>query len=277
MSVRNANNGMITKIWGPPLWKSLEYIVYGYPEKEPTYEQKQDYLTFFIKLGSVLPCRFCRDSYKEFITTGETNLTLDALKNREALTTWLFLLRERVNKKLGVTYGISKDILDKRTEACRASCAIKENQKGCIMPADDKARAYRISQIRDAPLILNEMSTLFIPYAKERGLVDKDFDVALSCNNNSCIHDKIADLNCIEWCDRNARCWQIIDNMRQNKTPSLELDGPYKDLPTIQETKLILLMSTNLCFEELNKIINILANRNMCNKNSRIYKLSKPI
>ena len=59
-------NGLITKIWGPHLWFSLNSIVFGFPVK-PTLEQKQQYITFFKSLGWVLPCSHCRESYNFFI------------------------------------------------------------------------------------------------------------------------------------------------------------------------------------------------------------------
>ena len=36
----NANNGLITKIWGPPAWEFLHSITFGFPIS-PTPEQKE--------------------------------------------------------------------------------------------------------------------------------------------------------------------------------------------------------------------------------------------
>ena len=36
----SANNGLLTKIWGPHLWKSLHCIAFGYPSN-PTDDEKK--------------------------------------------------------------------------------------------------------------------------------------------------------------------------------------------------------------------------------------------
>ena len=60
----NANNGLLTKIWGPPLWESFHAITFGYP-MEPDEEIKNNYKQWLISLGDVLPCSYCRNSYKQ--------------------------------------------------------------------------------------------------------------------------------------------------------------------------------------------------------------------
>ena len=117
----NVNNGLITKIWGPPLWTSLHCITFGYPI-EPTPEQKINYKIFLEKVGDVLPCKFCRDSYKKFINEPDTLLDDNALKNRGSLTKWLYDLHNKVNNKLGFTYGVTYESIVNRYEKFRAKC-----------------------------------------------------------------------------------------------------------------------------------------------------------
>ena len=62
MTTNNDNMGLLTKIWGPPLWESLHCITFAFPSN-PTNEEKQHYLAFFKSLGNVLPCSLCRSSY----------------------------------------------------------------------------------------------------------------------------------------------------------------------------------------------------------------------
>jgi hypothetical protein len=38
----NKNNGLITKIWGPPMWESIHCIAHGYPV-EPTKQNIEKY------------------------------------------------------------------------------------------------------------------------------------------------------------------------------------------------------------------------------------------
>ena len=102
----DANNGLITSIWGPPTWESFHSITFGYPIK-PSEEQKKDYMEYFRLLGKVLPCVYCRVSYDNFITdeTNKTLLNMDTMKSRETLTKWGMYLHDAVNNKLGVNYG----------------------------------------------------------------------------------------------------------------------------------------------------------------------------
>ena len=74
-------------------------------------------------------------------------------------------------------------------------------------------------------------------------------------NNNTCVN-------------RNIYCRNIIKNMRENSISSLEKEGRYKGLPTIDETKLILGMSSNLNKDELDEIVKKL-------KIKKKYKLRK--
>lgn len=71
--------------------------------------------------------------------------------------------------------------------------------------------------------------------------------------------DSIKNLNQLKrneefWLLRDKYCWGIINKMRKNGIPSVELEGEYKNLPTMMELKLMKMMSTNICCEEINKI-----------------------
>src|SRR5579872_2512487 len=85
----NRNNGLITKIWGSSTWTSNHAITFGYPI-EPNEQQKKDYHDYFVLLGKVLPCKYCRDSYNTFITSGDSKLTNADLESRETLTKWFY-------------------------------------------------------------------------------------------------------------------------------------------------------------------------------------------
>lgn len=249
----NANNGLITKIWGPPLWKSLHCIAYGYPI-EPTDEIKTFYKNFFVNLGNVLPCKYCRISYNEFIKVGDTTLNDEVFESRYTLTKWLYRLHNRVNKKLDVDYGIEYEEVNHRYESYRASCSTNINQKGCLMPADAKAKSYRIAEIKDAPLITYELASKFIDYCNRRGIDTNNDGYILELCKEECVKNYIGDVECDVWCKRNKECWEIIDNMRKNGIASLEVTGPFEGFPTIEECKLIIRMSTTL---ERNQLVDI--------------------
>jgi hypothetical protein len=240
----NKNNGLITKIWGPMMWESIHCIAFGYPI-EPTSEQKENYKNFFLNLMNVLPCKFCRDSYKDFITKEENTLLRDEdLENRESLTKFVFKIHNRVNKKLGVNYNICYDDFVKKYESYRAKCI--PNEKGCNMPLNLKADSFNMSEIKHAPLIKNHHYEGFKKYALIRG-VKFDDNILKICD----IKDRFDKI----WQMRDKKCRQIIRKMRIEGIPSVEKDGEFKNMPTIEELHLISLLSTNICCEELDIII----------------------
>ena len=59
-----SNNGLMTKIWGPPGWLFLHSVTMGYPENidinNPEHViKKENMKLFFTSLGHTLPCELC--------------------------------------------------------------------------------------------------------------------------------------------------------------------------------------------------------------------------
>lgn len=247
------NNGLITKIWGGPGWIFNHSVTFGYP-LEPTEEQKNQYMNYFKSLGDVLPCRFCRESYKKFISTGDTALTYDVLKNRETLTKWFYRVHEAVNAKLEVDYGITyEDVVDKY-ESFRAKCGKpSKTAKGCIAPLDYKAFSFKKLYQFDAPIVPLETVKPFIKLAILRGL-DKIYfaflDLAYQLDGD---FSKLKKQPC--WPERNNYCQQQMRYMKENAIPSVETDGEWKGTPTIDELKLLMFLSSNLNRSELKEVI----------------------
>ena len=143
----NVDNGMMTKVWGPTGWLFLHCVTFGYPyainpENPEHLNKKREYQDFFHLLGKVLPCRYCRESYEDFIkeTPIEPNLN-----TRKDLCHWLYQIHNKVNHKLGVPKCQIPSFpeVQKRYEQFRAKCKkttederIANINKGCIKPAD---------------------------------------------------------------------------------------------------------------------------------------------
>uniref|UniRef100_A0A6C0LSC6 thiol oxidase n=1 Tax=viral metagenome TaxID=1070528 RepID=A0A6C0LSC6_9ZZZZ len=246
------NNGLITKIWGSAGWILNHSITFGYPSN-PTDEDKHRYKMYFISLGDVLPCKYCRESYKKFIIQGETALTDNVMKNRETLTTWFYKIHNAVNNKLGIDYGITYDDLVEKMESFRAKCG---NSKSCIIPLDYKAFSYRKLDQKDCPIIKFKDVQIFFTLAKLRGVEDKyysfyQFIESLNGDISLLKKSKI-------WIHRNKFCQKQIKKMRENGKPSTEIDGLWIGTPTIDELKLLLHLCSNLNRDEIqicNKII----------------------
>ncbi len=247
----DSNNDLITKMWGPHFWISLHSVTFGYPQ-HPTSAQKKSYKNYFKLVADVLPCHYCRDSYKKLISSGSTVLNDKVLSSRESLTKWLYNVHKAVNKKLGVDYNIPYEELVKRYEAYRASCSVQteesheesqqsvvteetaEEEKGCVVKSESNLPP--ITNIKDAPVISVNLAEYFVDYAKMRGVSQYEMN--------------IKNLK-----DRNKECMTIMNHMKINKIPSVEKDGRWEGLPTIEELRLILRLCSNLSSDKLSKMI----------------------
>ena len=75
----NSDNGMMTYVWGPPMWFTLHTISFNYPVN-PTDLDKKHYYKYFKYLGKILPCKYCRENYKKNIE--ESNFNIKVFENR---------------------------------------------------------------------------------------------------------------------------------------------------------------------------------------------------
>jgi hypothetical protein len=81
---------MDTRYWGPSGWKLLHTITFSYEEK-----LKNQYHDFFYVIAFLLPCKFCRKSYSEYISNDPIDTS-----SKEHLTKWLWRIHNKVNEKL---------------------------------------------------------------------------------------------------------------------------------------------------------------------------------
>jgi hypothetical protein len=232
--------GLLTKIWGPHIWKTLHFISFNYPN-DPSYEQKKVYKLFFETLGEVLPCNSCSESYLNLISNGPTKICDEVFENRQTLTKWLFDLHQTVNNKLCVNYGVTYEEICERYESFRAKCN---------MTTEMKKKAYCNEYKTDCMILPFETAKLFQRYAKIRGI---NFD-ALNRTNNIYINKDIPEMK-IMWDERNKYCSNIIKEMRQLGISPIETNGEYEGLPTTHELILLSNMSYSMSAEQLTKAI----------------------
>lgn len=98
-----STSGLSTKSWGPSGWYFMfSCIMGGYPTridpKDKSHLQtKSHFKALFKGLGFVMPCIFCRESFKQFYK----ELPIEPyLVGRIELMYWLYLIRDKVNNKL---------------------------------------------------------------------------------------------------------------------------------------------------------------------------------
>ena len=104
--------------WGPGGWIFLHTLTFNYP-LVPDEDHKKHYRTLFGSLENILPCKYCRESFK--IYTKYLPLD-DFLDSREGITYWLFRIHNLINQK------IFKNIVDfifvvHKYEKIRAGCS----------------------------------------------------------------------------------------------------------------------------------------------------------
>lgn len=98
-----SSSGLATKHWGPSGWFFMfSCIMGGYPPQiDPKNKEhlkiKRHFKNMLTSLGYTMPCIYCRNSFKLFLK----ELPIDPfLTGRLKLFEWLYLMRDKVNKKL---------------------------------------------------------------------------------------------------------------------------------------------------------------------------------
>ena len=127
----NSPDGMLTSIWGPPMWHALHTISFNYPIK-PTNDDKITYFNYFKSLQGVLPCKYCRDNLKD--NYKKLKLNKSVFKNRDSLSRFVYDLHEMVNKRLGKKSNLTYSQVRDRYENFRARCVDNKPsklEKGC--------------------------------------------------------------------------------------------------------------------------------------------------
>lgn len=261
----NEDYGLLPRIWGPHMWKSLHCISFNYPTN-PTPEKKKQYRSFFEMLGHVLPCDDCSKSYLHLISDGPTQITDDIFESRKTLTKWVCDIHQKVNNKLDADYDITFNEICERYESFRVKC--DQAYPGCKMTTEMKKVSFCNEYKKDCTIIPYNIAKLFSNYAKKRGV---NFDIINEVNN--CLIDKNKSTLCDEnWDKRNKYCDTIIKEMRQFGIPSIETDYEFKGLPTIHELILLSYMSSNLLLSKLIKVSKLLTSND--NLHTKKYKFS---
>ena len=102
-SLYQSDSGMSTKHWGPAAWKFLFTSIMGrYPTKINMNNSehvlvKNAFKNMLTSLQIVMPCIYCRESFKTFLL----ELPIEPyLVGRMELMYWLYLMKDKVNNKL---------------------------------------------------------------------------------------------------------------------------------------------------------------------------------
>lgn len=97
--------GFQPSVWGPGLWMFLHVISLNYPAA-PTRKDKARIAHFLYRLADVLPCEDCSSHFRAHLAS---SLHSEDLESRESLFAWMHAFHNKVNRRLGKSYGPSPD------------------------------------------------------------------------------------------------------------------------------------------------------------------------
>lgn len=142
---------MKTTKWGPPGWQFLHTIAHNYPEV-PTVQDKINYKLFYAQCEHMLPCKYCRQSYQQYIIELPIDDFLDC---RASVAYWLYLIHNKVNDKLRQQgYPVSENPpfmeVCGKYEEFRAGCG-KAKGKGpsCRLPTAAQETQANLEKYRE--------------------------------------------------------------------------------------------------------------------------------
>jgi hypothetical protein len=140
-----SGDGMLTSVWGPPMWHYLHTMSFNYPVN-PTPENKKHYRDFIINLQYVLPCKYCRINLTNNFK--KKPLQMCHMENRDTFSRYIYDLHEIVNKMLHKKSHLSYCEVRERYEHFRSRCTEekpkifnfkkastrRKKEKGCTEP-----------------------------------------------------------------------------------------------------------------------------------------------
>jgi hypothetical protein len=169
----------------------LHSIAQNFPW-EPDDQKKQSYLTFFKVIGDVLPCRYCRESYKQFINEPCTKLDYSVVKNRKTMVKWLYDIHNKVNKKLGIKEVPCLKEVWERYESYRSKCKkspdiIENIKKGCTEPLVGKKKKciITIKEFKENTSFGSKKSTIKLKSIKKSSKKDKKLMATFETNGRT--------------------------------------------------------------------------------------------
>ena len=167
----NAGDGMMTSVWGAPMWHYLHTMSFNYPV-EPTIQNKKHYRDFVLNLRNVLPCKYCRINLANNLK--KKPLMMCHMKSRETFSRYIYELHETVNRMLNKKSNLTYCDVRERYEHFRSRCTYekpkvftfkktttrRKKEKGCteplygkkakcvinIVPQEDKTATFQMDK-----------------------------------------------------------------------------------------------------------------------------------
>jgi hypothetical protein len=168
----NSGDGMLTSVWGPPMWHYLHTMSFNYPV-HPSAEDKKHYRDFILNLQNVLPCKYCRMNLANNFK--KKPIQMCDMASRETFSRYVYDLHELVNKMLKKKSNLTYCQVRERYENFRSRCTQEKpkvftfkktktlknkKEKGCteplygkkakciinIVPQEDRSATFKMDQ-----------------------------------------------------------------------------------------------------------------------------------
>lgn len=195
--------------WGKKYWGSLFSMAAVYPH-DPDVEYIKSVRAFLSSWKKTLPCSGCRESYTIFISQPDTDATNDEyFKSRDKFIGFVHRLRNKVNKKVGLEYNITKEYF--KTKLDKMCCIDGNEEDGFVnelseAPFIQEAIRYQVfNYIHKNKSYINDYNSKYT-----RVIIDKNLDF---------IKKPIFDANNKNfklWYKRNIKCRDIINKIYNN-------------------------------------------------------------
>ena len=115
----NSGDGMLTSVWGPPMWHYLHTMSFNYPV-HPSLKDKKHYRDFIVNLQYVLPCKYCRMNLANNFK--KKPIQMCDMASRETFSRYVYELHELVNKMLKKKSDLTYCQVRDRYENFRSRC-----------------------------------------------------------------------------------------------------------------------------------------------------------
>lgn len=115
----HSGDGMLTTVFGPPMWHFLHTMSFNYPI-DPTPQEKRNYKTFLYQLRHILPCKYCRINLTKNLK--RKPILACHLLNRDTFSRYVYDLHELVNQMLHKTSHLTYCDVRERYEHFRSRC-----------------------------------------------------------------------------------------------------------------------------------------------------------
>jgi len=211
MNNTNNINNIKPCFWGKKYWGTMFSMAAVYPDN-PDIEYIKSIRMYFVSLRNTLPCAGCRISYTNFTSQSDTNImNNEFFMTRDNFIGFLHTLRNKVNKKIGLEYNITKQYFKLKLD------------KMCCVDGND-VDGY-LNEMSEAPFIPQSFREIIHNYVHKNKSHINDYNSKYTSvlieKNLNFIKKPIFNINNKNfklWYKRNAKCRELINKIYNNMT-----------------------------------------------------------